>query len=199
MPYQYRKLTQEQREQILSIRKALGYPLHSPPHPIRDAGYYLLTAANYEHAPIMASPERRSEFQHKLITTYHEIQADIIGWVVLPNHYHILINVSSLEPVQMAIKHLHGATSYEWNISDNLSGKRRVWYKFTDRLLRNDTHLYKALNYIHYNPIKHGYVTNVYEWEWSSIYLYYEDFGRDWLRDKWQKYPTGNFGAGWDD
>ena len=56
MPYEYRKLTTEEREKVLSQRRELGYPLHASPHPVRDAGRYLISAANFEHVPIMASP-----------------------------------------------------------------------------------------------------------------------------------------------
>jgi putative transposase len=63
MPYDYRRMTPEQREAIVRLRAAKGFPLHSPPHPLQEKTYYLLTAANFEHRRIMASVERRSEFQ----------------------------------------------------------------------------------------------------------------------------------------
>jgi putative transposase len=28
------------------------------------------------------------------------------------------------------------------------------------------------MNYIHYNPVKHGYVTKAADWEYSSIHRY---------------------------
>ena len=49
MAYDYRKLTPQEREEVLRQRKERGYPLHSPPHPFRDSARYFLTAVNYEH------------------------------------------------------------------------------------------------------------------------------------------------------
>jgi hypothetical protein len=89
LPYEYRKLTSEEREFVLNQRRALGYPLHAPPHPFRDAGRYLISAANFEHVPIMASPDRRTEFESRLLAIMEEIHGDVYGWNVLPNHYHI--------------------------------------------------------------------------------------------------------------
>lgn len=63
MPYEYRKLSLLERKEILEERKKRGYPLHSPPHPFRDEGTYLITAANYEHQHIMENPERRTNFE----------------------------------------------------------------------------------------------------------------------------------------
>lgn len=85
------------------------------------------------------------------------------------------------------------------NKQDELTGKRKVWFKYSDRVMRNETQLGHALNYIHYNPVKHGYVDDVYDWPWSSLGMYFEDFGKEWLRENWRKCPPpANFGNGWD-
>ncbi len=199
MPYEYRKMTPLEREQILHQRRERGYPLHAPPHPFREAGRYLLTAANFEHAMIMSAPDRRTDFEARLVESMHNLTADVYGWVVLPNHYHILVGLESLEPASAAIKHLHGVTSREWNLAEGLTGKRRVWYKFSDRVIRDDVHFYRALNYIHYNAVKHRCADDPYEWPWSSLCNYHESNGREWLRDKWRAFPPGDFGRGWDD
>jgi hypothetical protein len=60
--------------------------------------------------------------------------------------------------------------------------------------VRNEGHYYHALNYLHYNPVKHGYVEGPYDWPWSSVHLYHETYGREWLRDHWVEYPVGK---GW--
>ena len=72
MPYEYRNLSPKQRKELIAYRKAFGYPLHAPPHPFRDKGYYLLTAVNYEHARIMEAPERRTEFETHLVQAFHQ-------------------------------------------------------------------------------------------------------------------------------
>lgn len=200
MPCEYRRLTLKEREEIVHYRRKRGYPLHAPPHPFREAGAYLISAANFEHCAIVNSPERRTQFEVQMLKSIKEIAEELIAWVVLPNHYHVLIRIQSLDDLSMALKHLHGRTSREWNIEDNLTGKRRVWYKFADTYIRNDTHLRTAFNYIHYNPVKHGYITDPFDWPWSSLQMYYEDKGRDWLQEQWKSYPPPvDFGKNWDD
>ncbi len=147
----------------------------------------------------MRAPDRRDEFEARLLGEFLSIDAEIGGWVVLPNHYHIVVGVDSLDTVSSILKQLHGTTSREWNLADGMTGQRRVWYKFTDRWIRDERHYYQALNYLHYNPIKHGYVNDPYKWMWSSVHLYFGTKGRDWLRAAWKAYPIGGFGAGWDD
>ena len=199
MPYEYRKLSAQEQQAIVNYRRRQGYPLHAPPHPFGQAGSYLITAANFEHRAIMDSDHRRTEFEAKLLKAINEITEEPIAWVILPNHYHVIINVESLDDVSAAFKHLHGTTSRQWNIEDDLTGKRRVWYKFADTYIGNETHLHTAFNYIHYNPVKHGYVADLYDWPWSSLHMYYEDKGKDWLQEQWNTYqPSLDFGNGWD-
>jgi putative transposase len=200
MPYEYRKLTLEEQQTVVESRRQRGFPLHSPPHPFREAGSYLITAANYEHAPIMSAPERRMEFQVILLRHFHEINAEIVGWVILPNHYHVLISVESLDLVSNVVQYVHGVTSRQWNLQDDLTGRRKVWYRFADRVMRNESHLNQTLNYIHLNPLKHKLVTDIYAWPWSSLFMYVDEKGTEWLTEQWKKYlPAEDFGKGWDE
>lgn len=152
MPYLYRKLTPEERDRVLRERRARGFPLHAPPHPLRDAGRYPITAANFEHKHIMFSPERRTDFEARLLQDLKEIDSTVFAWVVLPNHYHVLLGVDELDDVSSVLQALHGKTAREWNLLDGLVGKRKVWYRFSDRKIRNEVHFYRALNYVHFNP-----------------------------------------------
>jgi putative transposase len=200
MPYEYRKLTPKERKAVVNYRRQHGYPLHAPPHPFRGPDAYLISAANFEHREVMNSPERRTEFEAQLLSSIKEITDDLTAWVVLPNHYHVLMSIQSLDDMSLALKRLHGSTSREWNMDDNLTGKRRVWYKFADTLIRNEFHLHTAFNYIHHNPVKHGYVKDSNDWPWSSLQMYYEAKGQNWLLEQWKTYqPPDNFGNGWDD
>lgn len=195
MLYEYRQMTLAERKEVLRWRRERGYPLHSPPHPFQQVGWYMLTAANFVHAATLTAPERRSAFATRLLAALHSIDAEIFGWVILPNHYHALVRVTSLDRVSVVLEQLHGATSREWNLADHQTGKRRVWYKFVDRAIRGERDFYRALN----NPVKHQYTEDPYDWPWSSIHSYVETYGRRWLRDKWKSHPPGEFGKGWDD
>jgi putative transposase len=116
MPYEYRSLTPEEREEVARQRRARGHPIHDPPH--RGEGIYLLTAANFEYAPIMSSPERRTEFKAKLLEAMTNILAKLFGWGILPNHYHVLAGVAALEDVSRVLQKLRGSTAHAWKVQD---------------------------------------------------------------------------------
>lgn len=197
MPYEYRRMTPEQREAVVRSRAAKGYPLHAPPHPLKERAYYLLSAANFEHRPIMASPARRTEFQKRVLDKLQESGIEIAAWVFLPNHYHLLAYVPMFPKLSFLFNGLHGATSRRWNQEDGQAG-RTVWYKFNDRMIRGEAHFFTTLNYIHYNPVRHGYTKRMDAWEWSSFGWYLEEMGRDRLVEIWRKYPLRNYGKKWD-
>lgn len=191
MAYEYRKLSPHEREEVTRIRNERGYPLHSPPHPVRLNGYYLITAACFTHEPVMITTDRRTEFEGRLLEGLKSIQAEAVAWVVLPNHYHFLACFDDFDSLAAVLKRLHTGTSFEWNRADGCTGKRRVWYHYSDRYMRAENQIVQAFNYIHYNPVKHGYVKTPYDWMWSSLALYEQDFGREWLRVRWAKAPPG--------
>jgi putative transposase len=195
--YQYRHLTPKQRELLVRDRQQHGHPWHAPPHPVREATYYLFTAANFEHSCIMATDERRIDFQGHLLDEFQLAGAEVSAWVILPNHYHFLAFVPDFDKIASRFQHLHGPASRRWNLEDDLVG-RKVWYRYSDRAIRSERHFYASMNYIHYNPIKHGWVSRADEWVCSSIWPYLETEGRGWLKDIWREYPPRDYGKGWD-
>jgi putative transposase len=130
----------------------------------------------------------------QLITNGVEVQA----WVILPNHYHLLANVTDFRVLGGIFRLVHGPTARQWNLDDATPG-RKVWYRFADRAIRSERHCYTTLNYIHFNPVKHGWAQSPYGWLESSVHWYLEHNGRDWLRDVWARYPVLDYGHGWDD
>jgi putative transposase len=218
--YEYRQLTPAQRAELVEQRLAKGYPPHSPPHPIQDQSFYLLTAACYEHKCHIRTEERRKRLLDLLFEQFTNSGIELRGWVVLPNHYHVLIYLGTsnedLSPhykqdeqacgnafspyvkIGKVLQKIHGFTSRQWNLEDQVIG-RKVWYAYSDRAIRSERHYYTTLNYIHYNPVKHNWSTSPYDWACSSVHWYLEQEGREWLRDSWVRYPVKDYGKEWDD
>lgn len=198
MPYAGHRLTNHERAERVRARRLAGFPLHAPPHPFREVGAFLITAATYLHQPHLSTPERRSSFKATLCARLSETDIDLHAWVILPNHYHVLVDVPQFEQLAAVIKSLHGTTSRQWNLEDDCVG-RRLWYRYYDRKIRNEAHFMQALNYIHANPVKHGYCTQALEWPWSSLPGYLQVEGAEWLADQERVFrPDKAFGDGWD-
>jgi putative transposase len=195
--YGYRKLNQAQRIAVLQERDQFGFPRHAPPHPVAGENILLLSAACYEHQAYINTGQRQLEVWEKFQQLAEQFELTCYAWVVLPNHYHVLAHVSQAQNLGSFFQRLHGGLSFEWNQADAQQG-RKVWYRYSDRIIRSERHYYVSLNYIHYNPVKHGYVQSPYDWPVSSVHWYLEHKGREWLRDLWQQYPVLDYGKDWD-
>jgi putative transposase len=195
--YEYRKLNTEERVKIIEERLERGFPPHSPPHLTGESGLYLLTAACYEHKHHMGTAVRRKQVLDRLFELFTLQGDEIRAWVVLTNHYHLLLFAPEGMHFGRVLRLVHGRTSYQWNKEDRSPG-RKVWYRYSDRAMRSERHYFTTLNYIHYNPVKHELASSPYNWDDSSVHWYLSSFGREWLRDVWRQYPVRDYGRGWD-
>jgi putative transposase len=197
--YRWRKLSQEDQASLLQARQVMQRPWHSPPHFVEGPALFHLTAACFEHASIVGhSLERMRAFSGALLDTLAEAGTTTHAWCLLPNHYHLLVKVLDLKPVLAALGRLHGRSSFEWNGEDAARG-RKVWSAPADRAIRNDAHFWATLNYIHHNPVRHGYVDQWQDWAFSSAVDYLAAVGREEAVRVWKAYPILDYGAGWDD
>ena len=133
----------------------------------------------------------------ELLNELKAANAPCAGWVVVPTHYHLLTRPVSLSTLKEPLRRAHARIALELNRRHGTPG-RQVWYRFTDRLIRSESHYYATLNYIHYNPIKHGYARNALSWSCSSVHWYVEHLGIEWLRECWRTYPPLDYGKDWD-
>ncbi len=195
--YEYRKMTLEKRQQVLQQRKDRGFPLHAPPHFRGVSGTYMITGTCYEHRHIFETPDDLSWLTDEALDAFTAADLPHPAWVFVPNHYHALIETKDLRVVSEVLRLLHSRVATAINGRHHRRG-RKVWYRFSDRLIRNERHYFASLNYIHYNPIKHGYVERMGHWPWSSVHEYMETQGKEWLASIWRAYPVKNYGKGWD-
>lgn len=197
--YDWRKMTHEQQQQALTIRHSRNLPWHSPPHfDFPGTHSYLLSAACYEHADIIGqSPERMSECEYETLKIYRGFCLSLHAWCILPNHYHALVKTDRFTALRRALSQFHGRSSFNWNYQDNCRG-RKVWFNCFERRIKSDRHFWATLNYIHHNPVAHGYVDRWQDWPWSSASEFLMQAGRTRALELWVKYPILDYGKKWD-
>jgi putative transposase len=195
--YDYRRMSAEERRAIVEYRRSRGFPLHKPPHPAQGEGWYFITAAAYEHRRHFYEPRELSALENRLQEAMAESELPCSGWVVLPNHYHVLLEAPSLAVVGRALGRVHGRSAVYANRRDHTPG-RKVWYKYSDRKVRSEGHFWACLHYIIINPVRHGYVETMKEWAWSCYAELLEKRGEAWVDDLVRLYPVLDFGETWD-
>jgi putative transposase len=64
--------------------------------------------------------------------------------------------------------------------------------------MKSDRHFWATINYIHHNPVHHGYVRRWQEWPFSSGGSFIKQFGHERAREIWKEYPIDKYGKNWD-
>ena len=196
--YSWRRMTPEQRKAVLEERKRHPRPWHGPPHYVGESGLYLLSAACYEHRPVIGvSPQRMAEFELELLKTVDELTRVIVVWTLLPNHYHVLVDTFDLDALLKALGQLHGRTSFRWNGEDCRRG-RQVWHRAAETAMKSERHFWATVNYVLHNPVRHGYVERWQDWPYSNAAEYLEKVGREETERRWREYPILDYGRDWD-
>jgi len=144
----------------------------------RPGDISFLTHVTYGRQPILI---KHFELLWTSIDRYKlEKTFDLLSWVVLPDHFHIII-----DPRNNNVSDLMKSIKISFSIKyKKLTGNTgRVWQnRFWDHIIRNDRDLNNHLDYIHYNPVKHGFVHSPGDWKFSSFQDYLKEglYSPDW-------------------
>ncbi len=196
--YRWRQMSAAERDEVLQARRKQRLPWHSPPHYESDNAYYMITAACYEHAHVIGgSHQRMAEFERELVEVAEEGVVELFAWIVLPNHYHILVRAGKIKELLKELGQLHGRTSYHWNGEDGRRG-RTVWCNAAETVMKSENHYWVSMNYVLHNAVRHGYVARWQEWPYSNAADYLEKVGRATVVRRWRAYPILDYGATWD-
>jgi putative transposase len=112
--------------------------------------------------------------------TKRERPFHIDAWVVLPDHMH---TVWTLPPGDddfsnrwkaIKIRFVQAVPRTERRSGTRISrGERGVWQRrFWEHVIRDDADYQHHVDYIHVNPLKHGYVKRVADWPYSTFHRY---------------------------
>ena len=134
-------------------------------------GLYFFTAVTAGRRPLFAEEANvevlRSALRHVIQRRPFKLEAI----VVLPDHLHCLWQLPEGDAdYSNRWKTLKGYVTR--NLKD-VHGP--IWQpRFWEHLIRDDDDRRRHLDYIHFNPVKHGFVTDPAEWRFSSLHRYRE-------------------------
>ncbi len=127
---------------------------------------YFLTVVTHQRNNILVSSY--TFFKESLDKMVSKHNIELIAWVVLPDHFHILIDPKDNNPASFIHDFKLSFGAYYRKEKNLYSG--RVWQsRFWDHIIRDQQDYNNHIDYIHYNPVKHSYVNSPFDWNYSSI------------------------------
>jgi putative transposase len=159
-------------------------------------GMYYFSVVTYRRAPIFQERKARADFAEAIRQTRRERPFQIFAMVLLHDHLHC---VWTLPPgddgYSTRWKRLKAEFTSRWLGSGGVEqprsrsrvkkGERGVWQRrFWEHVIRDEDDLAHCCDYIHFNPVKHGYVSRPVDWRFSSFHRFVKsgDYAPDWGR-----------------
>jgi putative transposase len=152
---------------------------HNPPHLFIPNAYYMLTASTYRKTPLISLPKRKQEWVEAFLHAAEIYNWQVVAWVILQNHYHAIVeSPENVETLSKFVGSFHKYTARKWNDED-LSNGRKVWWNYWDTCIRSENDYYTRLEYIFWDPVKHGLVTTPEDYPFSNYKEFLVKWGID--------------------
>ncbi|MCX7204927.1 MAG: transposase [Proteobacteria bacterium] len=155
---------------------------------------YFFTVVTEQRQKTLTNPDIRAALRLAITKTRMAQPFQIDAWVLLPDHLHCIWtlpeNDSDFSNRWRLIKREVSVACGPNYLNPDLLSYRRVnkqnstiWQaRFWEHLIRDEPDYENHMNYLHFNPVKHGLVKKIADWPWSSFHRYIKNktYPADW-------------------
>lgn len=118
--------------------------------------------ANETNMELLRTTMRRAKEHHPF--TMH-------AYVFLPDHFHLLIFVSETSDISKLAQSIQRNFTRNYKKAQSINEPIRLWQRgFWDHVIRDERDFANHFHYIHYNPVKHGYVSKPESYSHTSFH-----------------------------
>ena len=145
-----------------------------------DSYSYYLTLVTQGRKPLLVENIEVLRTAFKLSKKKYSYEIEAI--VILPDHLHMIIRPKVATEYSKIIRHIKRSFVYglDQEIKDQAKaeishakyhrGHAGIWQeRFYEHTIRDEKDWLEKMEYIKYNPIKHEYVENLADWEYTSF------------------------------
>jgi putative transposase len=158
-------------------------------------GSYFFTVVTFGRRPFLIDDHVRTALRQGIQEVRQSLPFSIDAWILLPDHLHTIWTLpenddnfgSRWAVIKRTVSRQCGfLAENDGPIKESPAkrGESRIWQRrFWDHLIRDDLDFQRHLDYLHWNPVKHGYVKRVIDWPYSTFHrfvnqgLYPPDWG----------------------
>jgi len=155
---------------------------------------YFITSTIIEGLPLFMNPGISKIILDALCYFQNENEVTLYGYVIMPNHLHLIAEHEALSGKLRAFKSFTGRSIIDYLMEKNskailqkLSSKKlknhrdskhQVWQEgLHPKQVSSVKMMRQKMEYLHYNPVKAGFVENPVHWRLSSAVNYEGDSG----------------------
>lgn len=125
--------------------------------PFVPNSYLLVTTGTFQKRPFLAPAERKAMLLESLDFNSYKWKWRIIAFVLLDNHYHLVLGHPPGDPSRLAhiVQSAHSYCAYHIRREDP-SIRSRIWWNFWETPIPDQGQLLRLVNFVHENPRRHG-------------------------------------------
>jgi putative transposase len=128
--------------------------------------FHFITFSCHRRLPYLGTAAARTLFERSLEGMRIRYGFVVCGYVVMPEHVHLLVSEPKKAMLAKAIQALKLSVSVQ-------SEERPFWQpRYYDFNIHNEEKRVEKLRYMHRNPVKRGLVEKPEDWPWSSFRHY---------------------------
>ena len=169
-------------------------------------GTYFFTVVTYKRRKIFTLPTARTFLRQAVLDVRRQYPFTIDAWVLLPDHLHCIWTLPPGDSdfsgrwgrIKAGFSKQAKELLYDKGLLSRSRMKKRestIWQRrFWEHVIRDERDLRIHMDYIHYNPVKHGLVQQVCDWPYSTFHRLVDKgvYPCDWGTDI--KIAKGTFG-----
>jgi len=161
-----------------------------------EGGTFFFTVVTYKRQSIFNSTECVETLRASITETRRIATFTIHAWVLLPDHMHCIWTLPEgdfdysrrwgMIKAGFTKKIQHKLPDFRISSSRRKHRESSIWQRrFWEHQIRDDRDFLMHTDYIHYNPVKHGYVERVQDWPYSTFHRYVDRgiYPIDWAGD----------------
>lgn len=136
---------------------------------------HFITFGCYRRRRLFETALARDQFVHILAEARQRYQFRLVGYVVMPDHVHLLVSEPGKGTPSTVVQVLKQRVSRALRAKANDYRKALPFWetRFFDFNVWSDLKRVEKLRYMHANPVKNGLVDHPREWPWSSWAYYH--------------------------
>ena len=152
--------------------------------------FHFLTFSCYRRQALLTREGAYGVFERGLEAVRVRYGFVVAGYVVMPEHVHLLVGEPRRSSLSVALQVLKQQTSRKLKQRGEVQFWQRRYYDFN---VRNEEKRVEKLRYMHRNPVKRGLVERPEDWAWSSFRHYAAGVeGRVEIESQWSAMRRGN-------
>ena len=139
-----------------------------PKHRSKPGGTYFVTTDTWERRKVFLKSTAAELVGAKLFEFRDKGRYYVHAYVVMPEHFHVLLTPGMTTSLERAIGLIKGGSSFE--IGKALRMRFPVWHEgFTEHEIRDEQDYETHVRYIQSNPVKAGLVREAKDYPYCSL------------------------------